>query len=102
MKPLFMISIACVLLLSGCINHITHQGNMIDDDSVWIIQEGDTRFAIEAELGSPMIKDSAHPERSLYVEDYVNQETGKTYTRSITVIYDTAWRAQKIERSGFE
>lgn len=96
------IGFLCLLLLGGCINKKIHQGNVIDPNSIWIIQEGDTRFAIEAEMGSPMIKDSAHPERALYIEYFYDEETEETYTRSVEVIYDHAWRVKSIKRMGFE
>ncbi len=91
-----------IFLLSGCISKKIHQGNIIDPDSIWIIQEGDTRFAIESEMGTPMIKDSAHPERALYVDDFYDEETGETYTRGVEIVYDNAWRAESIRRFGFE
>jgi len=92
----------CALLSTACIKQEIHQGNVIDADKVWIIQEGDTRFAIESQLGSPMVKDSAHPERVLYIEDYYNEDTGEKYTRGVEVTYDNAWRAENIRRFGFE
>ncbi len=99
---IWYLCISCVLLLSGCLSTHIHQGNVIDEDAIWIIQEGDTRFAIESELGSPMIQDAAYPERALYIEDFYNEDTGEAYTRGVKVIYDTAWRVQSIERFGFE
>ncbi|MDQ6989012.1 MAG: outer membrane protein assembly factor BamE [Mariprofundaceae bacterium] len=90
------------LFLSGCLNTQIHQGNVIDPDTIWLIQEGDTRFAIESELGSPMVQDAQHPERALYIEDFYNEATGESYTRGIRVTYDTAWRAESIQRFGFE
>jgi len=101
MQRLILASLA-LWILSGCINTKIHQGNVIDPDSIWIIQEGDTRFVIEAEMGSPMIKDAAHPERALYIDEFFDEKTGKAYTRSVEVIYDRAWRAKSIRRAGFE
>ncbi len=89
-------------LMAGCVKQQIHQGNVIDPDSIWIIQEGDTRFAIEQEMGTPMIKDSAHPERVLYIEEVYNEETGEQYTRGVEVTYDQDWRAKRIRRFGFE
>ncbi|MDX8384404.1 MAG: outer membrane protein assembly factor BamE [Ghiorsea sp.] len=90
------------LTLSGCLSSKIHQGNVINEDSIWIIQEGDTRFTIESELGSPAITDADHPERALYVEDYFDEDTEQSYTRSVAVTYDSAWRAQSIVRTGFK
>jgi len=91
-----------MLSLSGCINKKIHQGNIIDPNSIWIIQEGDTRFAIESELGSPAVRDTAHPERALYIDYFYDEETGESYTRGVEVTYDDAWRAKNIRRFGYE
>ncbi|MDQ7003411.1 MAG: outer membrane protein assembly factor BamE [Ghiorsea sp.] len=99
----FLFTLVLVALLStGCIKQKIHQGNVIDADSIWIIQEGDTRFSIESEMGSPAIVDQNHPERALYIEDFYDEETGEKYTRGVEIIYDTAFRAQSIRRFGFE
>lgn len=94
--------LATLLTLTGCISKSIHQGNIINPDSIWIIQEGDTRFAIESEMGSPMIQDSSHPEIALYIDHYFDEESGEKYTRGVEVIYDKAWRAKSIRRFGFE
>ena len=91
-----------LLSLTGCISKKIHQGNHINPDSIWIIQEGDTRFAIESEMGTPMIKDEQHPEKALYIEQFFDEDTGESYTRGVEVIYDDAWRAKDIHRFGFE
>jgi len=91
----------CLTLFTGCIKQKIHQGNVIDEDSIWIIQEGDTRFTIESELGTPAIKDPAHPERSLYIDYFYDEETKEKYTRGVEVVYDEAWRAISIRRFGF-
>lgn len=91
-----------MLVSTACIKQKIHQGNVIDTDSIWIIQEGDTRFAIESEMGTPMIKDSNHPKRALYIEEFYDEETGEKYTRGVEIIYDNAWRAKNIRRFGFE
>lgn len=99
---LFFILVLTGLLSTGCIKQKIHQGNVIDPDSIWIIQEGDTRFSIESEMGSPAIFDSAYPERALYIEDFYDEETGEKYTRGVEIIYDEAFRAKSIHRFGFE
>ena len=99
---LFITLMICVLISTACIKQKIHQGNIIDPDSIWIIQEGDTRFAIEQEMGTPMVKDSAHPKRALYIEEFYDEETGEQYTRGVEIIYDDAWRAKNIRRFGFE
>ncbi len=100
MKPAVILLLLATL--AGCLKQEIHQGNVLDPDSIWIIQEGDTRFAIESELGPPAIVDAAHPERALFIEDVRDEKTGETYTRGVEVIYDKAWRAKSIRRFGFE
>ena len=100
MKPAVILLLLATL--AGCLKQEIHQGNVLDPDSIWIIQEGDTRFAIESELGPPAIVDVAHPERALFIEDVRDEKTGETYTRGVEVIYDKAWRAKSIRRFGFE
>ncbi len=100
MKPAVILLLLATL--AGCLKQEIHQGNVLDPDSIWIIQEGDTRFAIESELGPPAIVDTAHPERALFIEDVRDEKTGETYTRGVEVIYDKAWRAKSIRRFGFE
>lgn len=97
-----LILLTTAVFSTACIKQNIHQGNVIDPDSVWIIQEGDTRFAVERELGSPAIQDKAYPQRALYIEDFYDENTGKKYTRGVEVIYDEAWRAKSIRRFGFE
>ena len=91
-----------MLSITGCIDKKIHQGNVIDANNIWIIQEGDTRFSIESELGSPAVKDDAHPERALYIEYVLDEETGDQYKRGVEVTYESAWRAKSIRRFGFE
>ena len=95
-----MLTIA--LVNTACVDKIIHQGNVIDPDSIWIIQEGDTRFSVEYEMGPPAIKDPAHPERVLYIEDVYDEETDEEYTRGVEVTYDKAWRVTDIRRFGFK
>ncbi len=101
MKLLSIFILLC-LLSTGCIKQEIHQGNVIDPNSIWIIQKGDTRFAVEAEMGPPMITDTAYPRRVLYIEEVYDEETGEKYTRSVAVNYDDAWRVESIKRLGFE
>jgi outer membrane protein assembly factor BamE (lipoprotein component of BamABCDE complex) len=99
---LFITLLWVAWLSAGCLKQTIHQGNVLNADSVWIIQEGDTRFAIEKELGPPAIVDSAHPKRALFIEDVHDEKTDEEYTRGVEVIYDDAWRAKSIRRFGFE
>jgi len=91
-----------VLSLSGCLTHVTHQGNVLDPNKVSQIWEGDSKFHVETLLGQPVLKDTLHPNRALYVEDYRNPDTGETYTRGIEITYDKALRVTHIRRFGFD
>ena len=101
MKILFILMLTS-LLATGCAKKQIHQGNVLDADNIWIIQEGDTRFAIEQEMGTPAIRDAEHPNRVLYIEYVDNRETDERYTRGVEITYDTEWRAEQIRRFGFE
>lgn len=90
------------LIASGCMKQVRHQGNHIDANSVWLIQEGDSRFRVETLLGTPMLIDPLHANKVRYVEEYNNPETGEKYTRSVSIVYDDALRVQSIQRQGFD
>jgi len=101
MKILLIIALSSLLTV-GCAKKQIHQGNVLNEDSIWIIQEGDTRFAIEKEIGTPAIIDKEHPYRALYIEYVDDRETDERYTRGVEVTYDSEWRAKAIRRFGFE
>jgi len=101
MRTLFILLVAS-LLTTGCLSQNIHQGNVMKPDSIWIIQEGDTRFSIEAEMGPPAIVDPQHPQRALYVEEVDDEDTEEKYTRGVEITYDKAWRATNIRRFGFK
>ncbi|MDX8381724.1 MAG: outer membrane protein assembly factor BamE [Ghiorsea sp.] len=101
MKTFFILMFTS-LILSGCLSQNIHQGNVIKPDNIWIIQEGDTRFSIEKEMGPPAIVDPAHPQIALYIEEVDDEDTQEKYTRGVEITYDKAWRATNIRRFGFE
>ncbi len=96
--------IALTLLLSttACRTYEIHQGNILKNEDVWSIQEGDSRFRVETLLGSPAMKDPLRPNRVRYVEDHRNSETEKDKLRVIEITYDDALRVKKIEYFGFD
>ncbi|RLL50724.1 outer membrane protein assembly factor BamE [Mariprofundus sp. EBB-1] len=95
-------AISACLLLSACLHEPIHQGNRLDGDKIHQITEGNTKFAIEQILGSPILNSTLHPNRVTYYEEFDDEESGKLLWRSIEIEYDDALRAKKITRTGFE
>lgn len=87
--------------LSGCLQHVMHQGNVLKPGLVLQIREGDTRFRVESLLGTPVLQNVLTPNRATYIEDYYDPETGKAFRRSIDIIYDDANRVASIKLKGF-
>jgi len=73
----------------------------MEDDNVWSIAEGDSKFKVESLLGSPAMKDPLHPNHVRYVEDHRNSETEPEKLRVIEITYDEALRVKKINYIGF-
>ena len=99
------ITLLFVLLLavsgSGCIQHVMDQGNVLKPDLIVQIKEGDTRFKVESLIGTPVLEDVLNPNRSMYIEDYDNPDTGEAYRRSVEIIYDEANTVTRITITGF-
>lgn len=103
MKSIRLLAMSMLALFaSGCMTQTIHQGNVFKDDSVWLVQEGDSRFKVENILGSPALKDILHPNVAHYVEKYHDPDTGEKYVRGIDITYDDALRVISIRRFGFE
>ncbi len=94
--------LALLTLLSACVYEPVHQGNRINVDEARLIQEGDTKFRVEQALGTPVLKDSLHPHRATYIEQFEDEESGDIKTRSIEITYDEALRVKNIRRFGFD
>lgn len=101
MKRLAITAMA-LLLLSGCMHELIHQGNQFKVDKINLIHEGDTKYSIEQTLGTPMLDSSLHPHRVTYYEEYEDENDGKVYMRGIEIIYDDALRAKSIRKFGFD
>ncbi|MDQ6955245.1 MAG: outer membrane protein assembly factor BamE [Mariprofundaceae bacterium] len=80
----------------------TQQGNILNKDEAWLLQEGDTKFRVESLLGTPAIKDLLHPNRVQYIEQVKKNNDNIAYTRGIIIDYDQALRIKHIQRFGFE
>ncbi len=92
---------ASLLIFSGCLQTVIHQGNVLKPDLVASIQRGDSRFHVESVLGTPVLKDDLHPNRSIYVESYKNPDTGESFLRRVEIIYDQDSRVVSIKHFGF-
>ncbi|RMG91193.1 MAG: outer membrane protein assembly factor BamE, partial [Zetaproteobacteria bacterium] len=73
-----LITMALLALgLTGCLKVPLHQGNVLSPAIVDSISIGDTRFEVESKLGDPILEDTLHPHRALYVEDYEDESSGE-------------------------
>ncbi|MDX8395849.1 MAG: outer membrane protein assembly factor BamE [Mariprofundaceae bacterium] len=93
---------ATILIFSGCMQHKIHQGNVLNEDDVRLIQEGDSKFMVESALGTPAIIDTLHPNRVHYIEDFFDPDTDKKNTRGLKITYNESLRVDFIERYGFD
>ncbi len=94
--------IATLLVLSGCLKSIIDQGNVMKPGLVASIQEGDSRFHVESVLGSPILNDGLHPNRSIYVESYDDPDTGESFLHRVEIMYDKVGRVDSIKSYGFK
>ena len=102
MKIISLLCLIIALSSTACMHRDTHQGNTLNDNDVWLIQEGDTKFHVETVLGTPAIKDLLHPNHVQYVEQVKEKEGDIAYTRGVIIDYDDALRVKNIERFGFK
>jgi len=102
MRDMIFFSALLALLLSGCLHEPVHQGNRLDANEINMIREGNTKFTIEQRLGSPALNSILHPNRVTYFEEFEDEDTGDMRKRGVEITYDSAWRAKKIRRFGFE
>jgi len=98
----FMLSTISLFLLAGCLSHPIHQGNDLDPFSVYRIHEGDTRFQVEKIMGTPVLTDTFHPRRSIYIEDVDDEDTKTRFRRRVVIDYDEMNRVEAIKRTGFD
>jgi len=102
MKQIPLLLLLSASLLFGCLPHPLHQGNDIDPFTVQQIHEGDTRFRVEKIMGTPVLTDTFHPHRSIYIEDVDDPETGKKFRRRVVIEYDEMNRVKTIKSAGFD
>lgn len=96
------IALIALLLLGGCLKYVMQQGNVLKPELVTQIAAGDSRFRVQTLLGTPVLQDTLHPHRAIYIEDYYDPDSGKKYRRSVDIVYDDAWRVKSIQLSGFD
>lgn len=101
-RYLRLIALLLLLPLGGCMHFITRQGNVLKQSKVADVQIGDSRFDVETAIGTPVLQDDLHPNRSIYVEQYRNPKTGKKFLRRVEITYDASDRVQNIKISGFK
>ena len=102
MRHMTILLAISVILLGGCLHEPIHQGNRLDQEKVFQIKEGDTKFHVEQILGTPMLHSALHPSRVTYFEEYEDEDSGDLIRRSVEIIYDDALRVTQVNYSGFE
>ncbi len=90
------------LSLAACYKPIIHQGNIIREDKLSQISQGDSRFRVETLLGSPAVVDRLHPRTVYYIEQLEDHENNRAFIRRVTIVYDRALRVQRIHKAGFD
>lgn len=88
--------------VTGCMPHVVQQGNVLSQQKVDQVQVGDTRYAVETLLGTPVMHDVLHPNKATYIEEYDNTKTGKHFIRGIVITYDDSLRVTAIRTFGFD
>jgi outer membrane protein assembly factor BamE len=101
-RCLRLTALLLLLPLASCMHFVTRQGNVLKEAQVANVQIGDSRFDVETAIGTPVLKDILHPNRSIYVEDYSNPKTGEKFLRRVEITYDASDRVQNITISGFK
>jgi len=99
---LITITLLTSWMLTACLHEPIHQGNRLKENNIYLIKTGDTKFSIEQQLGTPVLNNVLHPNRVTYYEEFEDEDTGKILWRYVEIVYDDAFRAQKITRTGFD
>jgi len=102
-KTLLRLSVfGLILPLSACLQFTTQQGNVLKPEKVANIHKDDSRFNVESQIGSPVLKDALHPNRAIYMEVFDDPDSGKKYKRRVEIFYSDSGRVIDIKRFGFE
>jgi outer membrane protein assembly factor BamE (lipoprotein component of BamABCDE complex) len=90
------------ILLVNCVYEPIHQGNRLNQEKVFQVRKGDTKFRVEQILGTPILHSVLHPNRVTYYEEYEDEKGGNLIKRGIEIIYDNALRVTQISYFGLE
>lgn len=101
-RRILLIAGLMLLPLSACMKVPTQQGNVLKPEMMSQISEGDSRFQVESLIGTPVLNDDLHPNRSIYMEIYNNPDTGEKYQRRVEITYNESGRVKSIRRFGFD
>lgn len=101
-RLLTLAGLALLLPLTACMSVVTQQGNVLKPEKIAMIHEQDSRFQVESIIGTPVLRDDMHPNRSIYVETYDNPDTGENYERRVEITYNGSGRVQSIKTFGFD
>jgi len=101
-KLIHMVALALLLPLSACLQFPTQQGNVLKAETLANIHKDDSRFHVESQIGTPVLRDDLHPNRAIYIEDFIDPDTDEKYQRRVEIIYSEAGRVKSIKRFGFE
>ena len=101
-KLLHIIVLALLLPLSACLQFVTQQGNVLKPEKLANIHKDDSRFHVESQIGTPVLRDDLHPNRAIYMEDFIDPDTDEKYQRRVEIIYSEAGRVKSIKRFGFK
>ncbi len=106
-RTIQLLALTLLMATASCRTYEIHQGNVMEDENIWSIATGDSKFKVESLLGSPAMKDPLHPNIVRYVEDHRNieEEEGKEEEqeklRVIEITYDEALRVKRVNYIGF-
>jgi len=102
-RKMFHLAILVLLLpLSACLQFTTQQGNVLKPETLANIHKDDSRFHVESQIGTPVLRDDLHPNRAIYMEDFIDPDTDEKYQRRVEITYSEAGRVKSIKRFGFK
>jgi len=101
-RLLYLVALILLLPLSACLKFPTQQGNVLKAETLANIHKDDSRFHVESQIGTPVLRDDLHPNRAIYMEDFIDPDTDEKYQHRVEIIYSEAGRVKSIKRFGFK
>ncbi len=101
-RLLQLAALGLLLPLTACLQFVTQQGNVLKAEKLAGIHKDDSRFHVESLIGTPVLRDDLHPNRAIYMEDFIDPDSGETYQHRVDIIYSEAGRVKSIRRYGFD